>query len=527
MFTLKDGLFYENGDLIYYEKGFPCHAGVIRVEDAIYYISYGGKAVKGQHIVHGDMTNGILKRGTYTFGKDYKLVPGSYRAPSMFKKRKRVKPVKTKEDRSLKHIWRYLVENGHHKKIAATLFSLVLIVGLVFVASLNKAGNYTKRASSTAGNSTTASEPANHSEKETVAEKETAAEQETEVEKEPAAEQETEVEKEPAVETETVTLSLPNYTEDVLLCSQAAKMEYDGEITLREAIKAGDPYRPFVFKYVFQNHSGTLWLSEQKDLSNATQYQLPKSRQRIEIHNLKVDTDYYYKVLVEGKEYLGSFHTAPSTRYLYIPGLVNVRDIGGGTTQDGKKVKQGLLIRGPEMDGLTTVTCFIQEQQGKEVQQEFGFAYDMDLRAANIYVSEYYSKLGVPQNFYLAPQYGEIFNTHYSAALKRVFQDLAKPENYPVYMHCTWGRDRTGTIVFLLQAVLNMSEEDMWQEFRRSAYSYSKMAISEDMQVIIAGLEPYAGDTLQEKIITYLTTEIGVTQEEIDSIRSILLEDVQ
>ncbi len=508
MLTLKNGLFYENGELIYYEKGFPCHAGVIRVEDAIYYISYGGKAVKGQYIVHGDMTNGILKRGTYTFGEDYKLVPGSYRAPSMLKRRKRVKPVKTEEDRSLRHIWRYLVENGHHKRIIATLVTLVLIVGLVLVVTLKEKGGDTKGVpSATTGK--TASETEKETIKETIEEKENPAEKETVADK------------------GSLTLSLPSYTEDVLLCSQAAKMEYDGELSLRDAIKAGDPYRPFVFKYVFQNQSGTLWISEQEDLSNAKQYELPKSRQHIEIHNLKVDTDYYYKVLVAGEEYLGRFHTALATRYIHIPGLENVRDIGGGTTLDGKKVKQGLLIRGPEMDGLTTVTSFIQEDQGKEIQQEFGFVYDMDLRAANIYVSEYYSKLGVPQNFYLAPQYGEIFNTHYSAALKRVFQDLAKPEKYPVYMHCTWGRDRTGTVVFLLQAVLNMSEEDMWQEFRRSAYSYSKMAISEDMQVIIAGLEPYTGDTLQEKIVTYLTTEIGVTQEEIESIRSILLEDVQ
>ena len=462
--TMKNGLINENGILTYYENDIPVHAGVIKDNDSIYYIGKSGIAVTGEHIVHHEMTNGLLERGTYTFGEDGKLIEGSYIPPSK-------KKVKRKKGRLKQRIKRWLKEKQHKK-----IFIFTMIVTLLFLVTVVVFDN---------------SVNPGHDQGD--------------------GQQGEEIE-------------LPTFENDVFLCSKGAQKLYSGEFTVEEAARYGAPYIPFVFQYNLKGHDGLLSVSENSDMSNSLEFFMSKTGRSLVIDNLKTNTQYFYVVVADGKKYPGSFKTARATRFIEIDGIYNTRDIGGYITLDGKTVNQGMIIRGTELDGLVEPK-YLLSIEGKEAIRSFGFVYDMDLRAKSIFSGTYVSPLGpeVEHEFYTAPQYGQIFSETYKESLRQIFSDLAKPQNYPMYLHCTYGKDRTGTVVFLLQGILNVSEEQMVREYQMSGFQFSSYADLEQMEIIISGLEHKEGGTLQEKIVNYLIQDIGVLPEEIESIRNILL----
>lgn len=467
---MKQGLVMEDGKLRYYKDDKPYHAGIVEDDGGIYYISSDGWAVKGEHIVHSVMCNGIVRKGTYTFGEDYKLIPDSYHPPKKQKGKKIRRSPKPRK--GLKHPVQFWT--------GIALVVTVLLALVILVQSFQETEHPIEGT-------------------------------------EPTEQNQQQIDKH---------IVLPEFNEEILLCSKEAKQVYDGEMDVEASYVSGNPYRPFVFEYQLADVSGILRISEDSAFSKCRIFELDESKRSLTIHNLKTGMTYYYQVTVGDQTYSGTFQTAASNRFISIPGVTNLRDIGGYQTLDGKTVKQGMVIRGVEMDGIMNVEYCVPIDAIPDVQDTFGFVYDMDLREPSIIAGDYQSRFGkeVGHKFYAAPGYAQIFKPYYLNSVRQLFADFADPEKYPMYLHCTWGADRTGTIVFLLQGLLNVSQEDALREYRLTGYVAPNLISKDLMDALLWGLEVYEGDTLQEKIISYLTTTVGVTEEEIASIQSILLE---
>ncbi len=466
---MKNGIVKENGRLIYYSNGVPNHAGAIKIDGDIYYVGRNGYLATGQHIVHGDMTNGILKRGTYTFSEDGKLIEGSYHAPK--KVTRKSTHSTNKKDKHLNRKFR-LKKRRLFLLISVCLAAVVLIF-LAFNADKlsNKSGSESKAQKSD-------------------------------------------------------TYTLPNFKSPVNLCTTPAQKLYKNQISM-EDIKPADFYQPLKFSYKLTDTDGELIISEEKDLSNSRKYVLSRYDKSVSIHNLKTGTTYYYQVNIGEDTYTGSLETAEGTRYISIPGIYNTRDIGGYTTANGKKIKQGMIIRGTEMDGLFDSAYFLSQSDVKAVQEQFGFVYDMDLRENRESYVNYTSPLGedVGHKFYHAPAYVNAFSDPYKSTMKEIFSDLANPKNYPMYLHDTNGADRTGTVVYLLQGLLGMSDEDIMREYQMSALHRSDIVSLDRIEPVAEIISSYEGSTTAEKIENFLINDIGLTTEQINSIRNILLED--
>ena len=277
--------------------------------------------------------------------------------------------------------------------------------------------------------------------------------------------------------------------------------------------------------------SYTVKLSTKEDMSDAVTYETTDCT--LEIMNLLADTDYYWTVTAgDCVSEVQTFHTQDTIRTITIDGVANVRDCGGWETVDGKSVvKQGKFYRGAKIDDIT--------EDGKAVMlDQLGIKMDMDLRESGEEEAGTTSPLGdsvtylnVSGPYYWDDSHG-INAAAFQANLVKEIQAFANEENYPIYVHCSIGRDRTGTICFLINALLGASEEDLYMDYEFSTLSRDRTGTStatrltgEVFGAMYEKVKAYAPNGTMAEATEAFMLSIGVSQEDINSIREILLED--
>ena len=277
--------------------------------------------------------------------------------------------------------------------------------------------------------------------------------------------------------------------------------------------------------------------------------------------------EYFYRVSDDNNpnKYIKKGHIkaddAPGSFYT-VDGINNVRDIGGWTAENGKKIKFDKIIRGGRTNRSQNEPAY--SDLGYEIlTNSLGIKGEIDLRhSGDIYgqtknfINEEYPYLNssffcyseILPGFEQTEPYVRKYNNKTPANCKSIFSFLANEENYPVYIHCNAGADRTGTICMLIEGLLGVSVDDIYKEFELTSfspsgkrwrsnidytsYTFDDTGVMQDDTKNYVGMgkcvetlwATYGPDgTFQEAVTNYLKTVCNVSDEEISALKNIML----
>ena len=274
-------------------------------------------------------------------------------------------------------------------------------------------------------------------------------------------------------------------------------------------------------------------ISQEKAMESAVEYTTANTQ--LHVDDLFVDTTYYWQITakyeaIEKKSVVYTFKTAKTPRTIYLEGVKNTRDIGGKKTEDGKTVRQGIAYRGARLDSITEKGIY-------SALNTYGIKTDLDLRKKGEGTAGDVSPIGAEVKYfnYSCPYYwggpDGIDNPANYANLASAIKVFADADNYPVYYHCSIGRDRTSMVSMLLLGVLGVSTTDIYMDYELSFLTERTFYDSASPQYMVdvfsttqTRVSLYDTERNFKKACELYLLEIGVTAEEIAAIRSNMLE---
>ncbi|MDA0990417.1 MAG: tyrosine-protein phosphatase [Verrucomicrobia bacterium] len=270
-------------------------------------------------------------------------------------------------------------------------------------------------------------------------------------------------------------------------------------------------------------------LSTAPDLQEKPRVITGLSKPTADVWHLHIGTTYYWTVVAHRKgERIASSPTWTFTtnslppRWIRVPGITNVRDIGGWPLPGNRRIRQGLVYRSSEMNGSLQLT-----RRGRDVlEKELGIRTDLDFR------SEYEGAEGALDpnqvqwiHIPISP-YDCIGDAAFRDGYRRIFETFADDANYPIVFHCVGGADRGGTVAFLLNALLGKRLDHLIHDYELTTLSVwgERSRMSEQFQGLVNALKAFGPDDDVTKQAENYMAHIGLPPDAVAAIRRILIE---
>ena len=321
------------------------------------------------------------------------------------------------------------------------------------------------------------------------------------------------------------------------------------KIEWRHALAEGEKPPAFYMVTIRRMADGSLFLRKRL------------SERSLDVCNFEIDCDYELKVSacnakgVEGDVSACSFSTEGQVpRVMFVEGVLNVRDLGGWKVAGGRRIRQGMIYRSQAFNDNVDYVARRDPETGEKVPKpecdwkpgkirgtpasrracrlSLGMRTEIDLRRPEneIWrVNE--SPLGRSVRYLpiSGSSYGRMGTDVGKARFARIFRTFTDRKNYPVSFHCIAGADRTGSLAYILGALLGMDEEDIAIDYyftcfvNDASWPFLK---GEDTRYsdLCKVLAAYPGNTLADKAEAY-ALDCGIGAEEVAAFRKIMLEE--
>lgn len=304
--------------------------------------------------------------------------------------------------------------------------------------------------------------------------------------------------------------------------------------------------KPLPVKLSWKGEAKTIRMSTRPDLSDS--WEVSVNASPASVPNLIPGMRYFYSVVSRDGSILRESCVIPKGPLRMIDGLSkNVRDLGGWKCGD-KTIRYGRIYRGARLDDI----------QNKPAEKEVLFqtlkvGIDLDLRGlppgslggsgeknpwkptdpityVNIQLWHYFVE---DYRQYNVPDIAEgASGDQYQKAIRSIIGWLE--EGKVVYFHCHGGSDRTGTLAFLLEALLGVSEEDLSKDYELTYFSESDRRRNSStgwyFKPMVKYLRTFApGRSIQEQVTAWAHTRFSentdpLSDVEIKQLQSLLLE---